>query len=111
VKTLLLAIAATGAIGLGMTTSARAEAAQVHITLNLGVPVVTLYRAQPLVYYHPYRPVYRFVPPHRHDYGHHHRYRYTDDVRWQHGPIHGGQVYGRVPAIKRIDINPRLQPR
>jgi hypothetical protein len=111
VKTLLLAIAATGAIGLGMTVSARAEAAQVHIAVNLGVPVVTPYRAQPRAYYHPYRPAYWFVPPHRYYYGHHHERLYINDVRWQHGPIHGGQVYGRTPVIKRIDINPRLQQR
>jgi hypothetical protein len=110
VKTLLWTIAA-GAVGLGMTLSARAEVAQMHIAVNLGVPVVTQYRAQPLVYYQPYWPVYRYVPSHRHDYGHHHEHRNTDDVHWQHGPIHGGQVYGRVPAIKRIDINPRLQQR
>ena len=110
-KTLPLAIAAAGAIGLGMIISARAEAAQVHIAVNLGVPVVTPYRAQPRVYYHPYRPVYRFVPPRRYYYGHHHEHRYTHDVRWYYGPIHGGQVYGRTPAIKRIDINPRLRQR
>jgi hypothetical protein len=33
------------------------------------------------------------------------------DYRWQNGPIHGGRVYAPAPAIRRIDINPRLQQR
>jgi hypothetical protein len=111
VKTLLLAIAATGALGFVLATPARAEAGQVHIAVNLGVPVVAQYHPRPVGYYHPYRPVYWYVPPHQHYSGHDHGRRYVRDYRWQNGPIHGGRVYAPAPAIRRIDINPRLQQR
>lgn len=110
-KTLLLAIAATGTIGFGLAKPASAEASQVRFSVNIGVPVVAHYYPRPVRYYHPYRPVYRYVPPHRHYYRHDHGRHTGHDQRWYHGPIHGGQVYGRAPAIKRIDINPRLQQR
>lgn len=110
-KTLLLTLAATGSIGFALATPGSAEAAQVHFAVNLGVPVVAQYHAQPRGYYRPQRPAYRYVPPHRHSYGHRHEHRYARDHRWHHGPIHGGQVYGHVPTIKRIYINPRLRPR
>ena len=110
-KTLLLTIAATGAIGFALAKPENADAAQVLLSVNLGVPVVVQQYPLPVGYYRPYRPAYWYVVPHRHYYRHDYDHGYGGDHRWQHGPIRGGQVYGRAPAIQRIDINPRLQQR
>jgi len=115
VKSLITTIAASGAIALVLAAPAKSEAAQVHVAVNLGVPVVTHhvgyrswggYQSHHRHYRHRH-----YYSGHRHGYGHRHRHYYANDHRWHQRPIHNGHVYGRPPAIKRIEVNPRLQRR
>jgi hypothetical protein len=104
VKALLLTYAAAGAIALTLAAPGTAEATQVHVAVNLGIPVVTQHRVG-------YRPWVHYRPHRGHHLGHRHGRHYAHDHGRNHRPIHHGRVYGGAPAIKRIDVNPRLQRR
>jgi hypothetical protein len=129
----LLTLAAIAPLGVALLTPVNAEAAQLHVSVSIGIPAMVAYPPviyrpvvaqpsvaySPVVLYHPrvvYRPASHFGNRHDIDRGRHDdfdRRRDLDHDRrrdFDHrsgAPVHFG--FAPQPAIRSIAINPQLQ--
>lgn len=112
-KTLMMTLAATAALGLVLIAPANAQAGQMHVSISLGIPAV-LYG--PPVVYRPavvYQPRVVYTPVRYVDY--HHDYRHDRGRDFDHGRHYAPDYHHHGAAsshdIREIKINPRLQAR